>query len=96
MSDERELAEGFAADHPADARVLDAGWGAGVPVGAAIADAGHRVVGLDASREQLRLTRERNLELLEEAGFVVDGEDVVGDDIGGGGFLFVRGRLGGQ
>lgn len=176
---ERELAEAFAADLRDDSRVLDAGCGAGVPVTTVLADAGHRVVGLDASREQLRLARERvpaalvqgdltrlpfadgafdalvsfhavihvpreehagalaefarvlrpdgrllvstgvepwegtnpdwldagaemfwsfhgrerNLELLEEAGFVVDGEEVVGDDIGGGSFLFVRGRL---
>lgn len=176
---ERELVEAFAADLQADSRVLDAGCGAGVPVTAAVVDSGHRVVGMDAAREQLRLAservraplvqgdltrlpfaedsfdalislhaiihvpreehaavlaefarvlgpggrnlvstgtgpwegtntdwldagggmfwsfygRERNRELLADAGFAVDSEDVIDDEIGGGEFLFVRGCL---
>lgn len=178
---ERELVEEFAAALPAGARVLDAGCGAGVPATAALLAAGHRVVGLDASREQLRLAgervpaaarvqgdlaglpfreeafdglvayhsiihvpreehgrvlgefarvlrpggrllvttgvepwegtnpdwldagaemvwsfhgRERSLELLTETGFDVEDEAVVGDEMGGGEWLFVRARLG--
>lgn len=177
---EREVAAEFAADLPAGARVLDAGCGAGVPATAVLLAAGHRVVGLDASREQLRLAgervpgaarvrgdlgrlpfrdgafdglvalhsiihvareehdrvlgefarvlrpegrllvttgteawegtnpdwldagaemawsfhgRERTLELLAEAGFAVESETVLGDEMGGGEWLFVRAQL---
>lgn len=55
---ERDVAVELADDLPADSRVLDAGCGAGRPVTEELAPA-HDVVGLDISREQLRLVGER-------------------------------------
>ena len=44
-------------------RILDAGCGSGVPVAEALEAAGHRVVGLDLSAGQLRLTRQMAVQL---------------------------------
>jgi len=55
---EREIAEKLAASLPDGSRVLDAGCGAGRPATETLA-AAHDVVGLDISREQLRMARDR-------------------------------------
>lgn len=55
---EREIAADLADSLPDGSRVLDAGCGAGRPATEELAPA-HDVVGLDISREQLRLARER-------------------------------------
>lgn len=55
---ERDLVAGLADNLPAESRVLDAGCGAGTPAMDVLA-ADHTVTGLDTSREQLRVARER-------------------------------------
>lgn len=44
---------------PSGAHVLDAGCGTGAPTARILADAGCRVVGIDISREMLRIARQR-------------------------------------
>ncbi|WP_115864032.1 class I SAM-dependent methyltransferase [Halorussus litoreus] len=58
-SDDPAFLDEFRERLPADARVLDAGCGAGRPVAASLtADSDLDLVGLDISREQVRLARE--------------------------------------
>ena len=56
--DRRDELEEFAGLLPDDARVLDAGCGGGVPVARFLAERGFRVVGVDLSRNMIRLAKE--------------------------------------
>jgi ubiquinone/menaquinone biosynthesis C-methylase UbiE len=56
--DRRDELEEFASLLPFGARVLDAGCGGGVPVARFLTERGFRVVGVDLSRNMIRLAKE--------------------------------------